>query len=135
MMADFFKSAEVLVLDGGMSNELNKHVTFEVQNEPLWTAKALVVAPKAVVDTHLAYLEGESSEDGQLLLNLQHKISSAQFSAGADIIATCTYQATVEGFRKHLNLSTQQGEMLIKEAVVLARNAVEEFSKSGNLKF
>lgn len=58
MAEDYLKSAGVLVMDGGFSNELRKRVSFSVNDEPLWTAKALLVDPLAVVDTHLAYLEG-----------------------------------------------------------------------------
>ena len=52
---------EVLVLDGGFSNELNSHCSFDVHKEVLWTAKALYSDPEAIVSTHLAYLRGKMS--------------------------------------------------------------------------
>lgn len=48
------------------------------------------------------------------------------FSAGCEIISTNTYQASVDGFQKYLNLDRQQSLDLIKEAVVLARKAVNK---------
>jgi len=48
----------ILLLDGGLSNELNPLVSFDVHAEPLWTAKALQADPKAVTAVHLAYLKG-----------------------------------------------------------------------------
>jgi len=97
--------SEILVLDGGFSNELNKRTTFDVHKEPLWTAKAIYEDPEAIVATHLAYIE-----------------------AGADIIETSTYQATLKGFRDHLSLDDDAGTNLIKQAVALAKKAVAEFS-------
>ena len=51
--------------------------------------------------------------------------------AGADIIETSTYQATLEGFNKHLDLDYGKGEELMFEAVVLAKKALDEFMKHG----
>jgi len=56
-----FKSGEILILDGGTSNELMNHIDFDIHKDPLWTAKALLNAPEAVVKTHLAYLEGKNT--------------------------------------------------------------------------
>ncbi|XP_065214299.1 homocysteine S-methyltransferase YbgG-like isoform X2 [Planococcus citri] len=43
---------------------------------------------------------------------------------GADIITTNTYQASIEGFNKHLQLSSHQSYHLIKKAVQLAKQAI-----------
>jgi len=94
------------VLDGGFSNELNKISSFNVHNDPLWTARALRDDTDAIVATHKAYVE-----------------------AGADIIETSTFQATIQGFSKHWNLSEQEGEELIASSVHLARQAVEQSPK------
>lgn len=45
------------------------------------------------------------------------------FAAGADLIITNTYQASVEGFMEHLGLSREQGRALIARAVSLAKRA------------
>lgn len=44
--------------------------------------------------------------------------------AGADIITTNTYQASVQGFQKCFNLSYHESYKLIKNATLLAREAV-----------
>lgn len=49
---------KVFLLDGGLSNDLNNRVPFDLHKEPLWTAKALITDPDAVVATHLEYLQG-----------------------------------------------------------------------------
>jgi len=50
--------SKVLVLDGGFSNELLKHCSYDVHEDPMWTAKALHTDPKSIVETHTAYLAG-----------------------------------------------------------------------------
>ncbi len=52
-------------------------------------------------------------------------------SAGADIIETSTYQATVGGFKDHLNLEYGKSEELIKQAVQLGKDSVQKFMSSG----
>lgn len=53
------------------------------------------------------------------------------FAAGADLIITNTYQASVEGFVEHLGVTAEQGFELIVRAVDLAKRArslyVEEY--------
>jgi homocysteine S-methyltransferase len=58
------------VLDGGLATELEAHGVD--LDDPLWSARALIDAPEVVAAVHRDYLE-----------------------AGADIIATATYQATI----------------------------------------
>lgn len=47
--------------------------------------------------------------------------------AGADIIVTNTYQASVAGYMQHLGLSKEESIDLIKKTVKLARDAREKF--------
>lgn len=47
------------------------------------------------------------------------------FSAGADIIITNSYQASVEGFKQYLNLDKEEGIELIKESVYYVKKAIE----------
>jgi homocysteine S-methyltransferase len=110
-LEEMSSESPVLCLDGGFSNELNKRTTFDVHQEPLWTAKAIFAEPDAVFATHLAYLE-----------------------AGADIVETSTYQATLKGFREHLSLDTTAGENLLRDAVRLAKKAVTSFSTAESSK-
>lgn len=52
---------------------------------------------------------------------------SGSFLAGADLIITNTYQASVDLFVKHLNVSEEEAYDLIKKAVQMAHTAVERF--------
>ena len=47
--------------------------------------------------------------------------------AGADIIETATYQASVEGFKRHGNLSQETALSLIAKGVELAREVRDKF--------
>lgn len=49
------------------------------------------------------------------------------FTAGADVILTNTYQASISGFVEHLNLTEKQSLDLIKSAVKYAKTACEQF--------
>ncbi len=62
------------LLDGGFATELERRGIST--NGPLWSAKALLDAPEAVLAVHRSYLE-----------------------AGADILLTGTYQASSRGFQ------------------------------------
>lgn len=46
--------------------------------------------------------------------------------AGAEFITTNTYQASIEGFKKYLNLNYEQSFELIKKSVKVCRQAIEE---------
>ena len=97
---------EVKVLDGGFSTQLSTHVGERIDGDPLWTAKFLVTDPHAVLSTHLDFLR-----------------------AGSDIIITNTYQATIAGFVKYLNISERESLGLIHDAVDLAKKAVAIYTE------
>ncbi|XP_014238815.1 homocysteine S-methyltransferase 1-like [Trichogramma pretiosum] len=103
-------STDVKVIDGGFSTQLAVHVGDTIDGDPLWTSKFLCTNPDAVYSTHLDFLK-----------------------AGANIIETCTYQASIPGFVDHLKLSQQDSADLIKKAVVLAKKAVSDYKKTINL--
>ncbi|MFG2941975.1 homocysteine S-methyltransferase [Streptomyces sp. NPDC048282] len=92
-------SAGPLVLDGGMSNEL------EAQGHDLsgalWSARLLRDAPDAIAAVHRAY-----------------------FAAGAQVAITASYQATYEGFAR-LGISRTETTALLRRSVRLAREAAE----------
>jgi homocysteine S-methyltransferase len=90
----------VLVLDGGLSTELERR-GHDLSGE-LWSARLLRDAPEAVVDVHAAFLR-----------------------AGADVITTASYQASVEGFER-AGLDRSQARRLIERSVRLARRSIEE---------
>lgn len=90
----------VLVLDGGFSTQLAEHVGTTADGDPLWSAKFLQTHPDEVLKTHLDFLR-----------------------AGADIISTNTYQASITGFVKYLGVTSEEGYTLIQSAVTLAKKA------------
>ncbi|XP_068620516.1 translin-associated factor X-interacting protein 1-like [Battus philenor] len=91
---------DVLVLDGGFSSQISRHAGSNADGDPLWSARFLKTNPEDIYRTHLDYLR-----------------------AGADVISTNTYQASVGGFVKHLGVNTDEGLQLIKVAVDLALRA------------
>jgi homocysteine S-methyltransferase len=90
--------SDVVVVDGGFSTQLSKHVG-PVDGDPLWSARFNYTNPEAIVRTHMDFLE-----------------------AGADLILTNTYQASVEGFSEHLSLTHDESVELIKTTVKLAHS-------------
>lgn len=94
----------VMVIDGGFSTQLALHVGSNIDGDPLWSARFNAVEPSAVVQSHLDFLEN-----------------------GAEIILTNTYQASVEGYTKHLHLDREQSIDLIKSTVQLAHIARDQF--------
>ncbi|TWW57496.1 homocysteine S-methyltransferase YbgG [Takifugu flavidus] len=92
-----------LILDGGLATELETQ-GFHLQGDPLWSARLLHTNPQAIRDAH-----------GRFLLS------------GADVISTATYQASVEGFIRHLHVSSECAKDLIMSAVQLAKEAVKSF--------
>ncbi|MEU6916126.1 homocysteine S-methyltransferase [Streptomyces olindensis] len=90
-------AAGTVVLDGGMSNQLES-AGHDLSDE-LWSARLLAEQPEAVTEAHLAY-----------------------FRAGADVAITSSYQATFEGFAKH-GIDHDRAAELMALSVELAREA------------
>ncbi len=96
-LADALASGPV-VLDGGLATQLE--ATGHDLSDELWSARLLADAPEAVVAVHRAYLD-----------------------AGARVITTASYQASLAGFaRRGLD-----GAALIERSVGLAREAIADF--------
>ena len=98
--------APFLVLDGAMGTELER-AGAAVAGHPLWSALALLKWPKAVRDIHLAYAQ-----------------------AGADILTTATYQASLPGLR-NLGLNEAEATNYIDSGVALAAQAIEAHQEAG----
>ncbi|KAF3455647.1 hypothetical protein FNV43_RR00286 [Rhamnella rubrinervis] len=97
-MFDFLnKCGGYAVLDGGFATELERHGAD--LNDPLWSAKCLISSPHLVRRVHLDYLD-----------------------AGANIIITASYQATIQGFEAK-GLSREEGEGLLRKSVQIACEA------------
>jgi len=90
-----------LILDGGLATELeNRGADLD---HFLWSARVLAEAPDLIHSVHLDYLR-----------------------AGADVIATATYQASIGGFER-AGLKRVQGEQLMRLSVDLAQQARDRF--------
>lgn len=106
---ELLKKYPFIVLDGAFATELEAR-DFDIK-DALWSAKALIERPDLVKEVHLDYLR-----------------------AGADVVESASYQATVEGFLR-IGLSREQAVNLIQLSVKLAKEAREEFlQEAGELK-
>jgi len=90
-----------LILDGGLATQLEAQGC-DIGNA-LWSAALLLDDPQAIVDASRAYLD-----------------------AGAEVIATASYQASREGFAQR-GLSASDADELMLRSVALAKRAVDEF--------
>ncbi|MGV9287420.1 homocysteine S-methyltransferase [Streptomyces sp. NPDC003719] len=95
--ADALGSGRPLVLDGGMSNQLES--AGHDLSDGLWSARLLAEDPEAITRAHLAY-----------------------FEAGADVAITASYQATFEGFARR-GVGRQRAAELMASSVESAREA------------
>jgi homocysteine S-methyltransferase len=89
-----------MVLDGGLSTELERR-GHDISGQ-LWSARLLHSAPEAVVAAHAAFLR-----------------------AGAQVITTASYQASLEGFAR-AGFSAAEGVRLLRLSVALAQQARDE---------
>ncbi|CAM4624766.1 unnamed protein product [Leuciscus chuanchicus] len=92
-----------LILDGGLATELEAS-GFQLQGDPLWSARLLHTNPQAIKDVHYRFLQ-----------------------SGSDVITTATYQATIEGFVKYLGLRPEEAQQMMMSGVQLAKETVREF--------
>jgi len=92
------------VLDGGVGSLLG--LRYPLLDNPLWSACLLQSHPEDIKDTHSLFLE-----------------------AGAEVIITASYQASVEGFCEHLKVSEIEAIDLIKRSVTLTQEARDEYVK------
>ncbi|MEU0999764.1 homocysteine S-methyltransferase [Streptomyces tibetensis] len=97
-------AAGTVVLDGGMSNQLES-AGHDLSDE-LWSARLLAEQPEAVTEAHLAY-----------------------FRAGADVAITASYQATFEGFAKR-GIDHDRAAELMTLSVESAREAARRAGAS-----
>jgi homocysteine S-methyltransferase len=90
-----------LVLDGGLATTLEARG--HVLDDPLWSAKLLLQAPDEIRAVHRAFLE-----------------------AGADVIATVSYQASFPGLARR-GVDDDAAAELLRLSVRLAREARDAF--------
>ncbi|XP_078149647.1 homocysteine S-methyltransferase 2-like [Carex rostrata] len=105
LMRDFLReTGGCAVLDGGLATELEANGAD--LNDPLWSAKCLISSPHLIRKVHLDYLE-----------------------AGANIIITASYQATIQGFESK-GFSTEESENLLRKSVEIALEARDIFQQT-----
>ncbi|KAK4792324.1 hypothetical protein SAY86_022759 [Trapa natans] len=95
------KAGGCAVIDGGFATQLEKHGASI--NDPLWSALCLIKDPALIKLVHWEYLE-----------------------AGADVLVTSSYQATIPGFLSR-GLSIEEGESLLEKSVKLAVETRDRF--------
>ena len=96
------------MLDGGLATELeNRGADLD---DDLWSARILIDAPEMIRQVHTEFLR-----------------------AGADIIATSSYQASFEGFKK-VGYGHEQAGQLMRLSVDLALLARENFWAQGEFR-
>lgn len=98
-------SAGTLVLDGGMSNQLES-AGHDLSDE-LWSARLLAERPEAITEAHLGY-----------------------FLAGADVAITASYQATFESFARR-GIDRERAAGLLALSVGLASEAARRARTGG----
>ncbi|MFF1440328.1 homocysteine S-methyltransferase [Streptomyces sp. NPDC058295] len=98
-------AAGAVVLDGGMSNQLES-AGHDLSDE-LWSARLLAEQPEAITQAHLAY-----------------------FEAGANVAITSSYQATFEGFAKR-GIDHDEAARLLALSVELAQEAARQARNKG----
>jgi homocysteine S-methyltransferase len=91
----------VHVIDGGLATELEYHGARI--DGPLWSAHVLEDEPEKLRAVHRAYIE-----------------------AGAECIATCSYQVSRMGYAE-VGLPPQRADAALLKSVALARSVVAEF--------
>ncbi|KAL9232291.1 hypothetical protein vseg_007417 [Gypsophila vaccaria] len=89
------------IIDGGLATQLEIHGASI--NDPLWSALCLIQNPHLIKRVHLEYME-----------------------AGADILVTSSYQATLPGFQSK-GMSMEEAESLLVKSVKLAIQSRDEF--------
>jgi len=99
--ADLLQRKKPILIDGGLATQCEA-MGCDIDDD-LWSAVLLRSNPRALVDAHRAFLD-----------------------AGAEIIATASYQASRNGFMAS-GLSADDADGLIVSSVKLAEKAREEF--------
>nr|CAB3466444.1 unnamed protein product [Digitaria exilis] len=109
-----------LVLDGGLATELEANGAD--LNDPLWSAKCLLSSPHLIRKASLNSRIPPNPKDPSLLVHMDY------LEAGANVIITASYQATIQGFESK-GFSKEQSENLLTKSVEFAREAREMFLK------
>ncbi len=91
----------MVCLDGGLATELESQ-GYQL-NTKLWSAELLLKNPQAIYDSHMAYLQ-----------------------AGAQIITTASYQATLQGLLEY-GIDLDRSQKLLTNSVEIVAQARDNF--------
>lgn len=105
---EILKGRRFLVLDGGLASEIERQGV-AIDGDPLWSARLLLDNPSLLEDIHLAYAR-----------------------AGAEILTTATYQASLPGLAA-AGLSVVESREVLAKSVHLARRAGTRWAQSRGL--
>lgn len=94
---------KVKLIDGEIGTQILKYDK-EVEGDPLWCSRFNQTNPDAVYQCYMDFLR-----------------------AGSELIRTNTYQASVEGFKKYLQLDNSDCQKLFHDIVQVARKARMDF--------
>lgn len=97
-LKEIFDRERPIIIDGGLSNVLESKGCD--LNHKLWTAKLIIENPELLIETHLEYV-----------------------NAGAQVIATASYQATLPGLLKE-GYSSKEAKSILLKSVELAQEAI-----------
>jgi homocysteine S-methyltransferase len=97
---DYLASRKCIILDGALATELERRGCH--LDSALWSAEVLMKNPQLIYETHLDY-----------------------FKAGADVVITASYQASIAGFQDH-GFSAAQAMDAFVNSVQLAKQARTE---------
>ncbi|MCY3659015.1 MAG: homocysteine S-methyltransferase [Caldilineaceae bacterium] len=103
------KGRRFLVLDGGLASEVERRGVV-ITGDPLWSARLLLDNPSLLEDIHLAYAR-----------------------AGADILTTATYQASLPGLAA-AGLSAIESRAVLTKAVHLAQRVGARWAQACGVK-
>lgn len=91
-----------VILDGALATYLET-LGADISGA-LWSADILLQNPSLIKQTHLDY-----------------------YRAGAQVAITASYQASLAGLSKHLNLNEEEGKDVVRKSVKLAQEARDEW--------
>ena len=100
VLEKIFSKGDYYPLDGGFASHLG-HYLPGVDDDPLWSARSLHTRPDLVARVHQDFV-----------------------AAGARIVTTASYQASLPGLKQHLGIDADGAGSLIERSVSLAREGV-----------
>ncbi len=105
LIRNYIEQQGFVVLDGALATELERHGAD--LDDPLWSARCLIESPELISRVHMDYLQ-----------------------AGADVLTSATYQASLQGFKER-GLGTQEAVAVLHRGIELACRARDDFWSRG----